>query len=693
MLRVRNLDDQTYEEIVQAAEGRLPWLCPQWTDHNAHDPGITILELMAWYKEMQQYHLNQFTDELCAKLLKLAGVERRPACPARCLVKLPLSAPALPVGTPLHTREGIPFELAEAAKADRPQLKSIRVERTEQSYEVGEMLGDRPITVQPFSMGGEQDAVLRLGFSGGDGQSLRLWFSVDTPAGAVRNPFRDRWQTPRSICWACEGAEETLLLRDDTHALSVSGYVFLRAEGTWPEDEAGLRWLSLTLTDPGCEEEVRLLAISARQFEAVQQETWARSRWYQAEAQEQWQVTVSDGWLKGSELAFFLRTEGDKWIQTDRWQSLPAETGRGFALDTRGASQDGEDNVLIVSQKIAHSHTLLFDTKGLPGETIPLRLEGRTALEEEFLLLCETLHRDGTIQPALWRCVESLSAYGPRDRVFTYDPRRETLTFGDGEHGALLCPGKGAALVANLVLSHCEGGNIPGGHNLYLSGDPEPWQNTAARGGLHRETAAESRDRLLRTISVSEKCVSAADYERLACLTPGLRVAAAKALPAYDPDEPTGMSRGLTVSVVVVPDGGGEKPLPDRRFLRAVQNQLDRVRPIGVQVRAVAPVYVEIDLTLSVRVSGSGTEEALRETMQSYLRREKLGIGAVLRADDVLAQVQAVPGVLQVRDVDLRTTSPGCYQNSYGDIQIPKRGIPHLRSLAIECLPMERAGW
>ena len=77
MLKARNLDDQTYEEIVQAAEGRLPWLCPAWTDHNAHDPGITVLELMAWYKELQQYQMNQFTDGLKWKLLKLAGISPR----------------------------------------------------------------------------------------------------------------------------------------------------------------------------------------------------------------------------------------------------------------------------------------------------------------------------------------------------------------------------------------------------------------------------------------------------------------------------------------------------------------------------------------------------------------------------------------------------------------------------------------
>lgn len=692
MLRVRNLDDQTYEEIVRAAEGRLPWLCPEWTDHNAHDPGITILELMAWYKEMQQYHLNQFTDELCAKLLKLAGVQRRPAQPARCSVKIPPEDPGRPVGTPLHTREGVPFELAEDTADRRPVLQSIRVERDGQSYEVGDMLKDRPITFQPFSMGGKQDAVLRLGFAGAEEQKLRLWFTVEPPQGAERTPFHDEHQVPRVIDWRCEGAEETVLLRDDTHALSVSGYVFLRAEGAWPEDGDGLRWLTLTLTDPGCEEDVRLSAISARQYNVVQQETWAKTRRYRAEALPLWQVTVDDGWLKNSSFAFFVRT-ADRWTQTDRWQQLPAERGRTFVIDTEDAVQDGEDNVLIVSQRTAHSHTLLFDAKGLPGETLTLRLDGRMALEESFLLLCETLHRDGIVRPAFWRCVESLSACGPRDRVFTYDPQRETINFGDGEHGALLQRGKGAVLVADLVLSRCGGGNIPGGSNLYFDGEPLPVPNTAAHGGVHRETPAETRARLLQTLSVTEKCVSAADYERLAVQTPGLRVAEAKALPAYDPDEPTGVSRGLSVAVVVVPAGGGEKPMPDGRFLTAVQQQLDRVRPIGVQVRAVAPVYVEIDLSVSVRTAGGETEPALREAMADYLCRENLGIGRTLRADDVFARVQAVSGVLQVREVDLHTTSPGCYRNSYGDIQIPRQAIPHLRSLTVECLPMERAGW
>ena len=136
--------------------------------------------------------------------------------------------------------------------------------------------------------------------------------------------------------------------------------------------------------------------------------------------------------------------------------------------------------MLVISLDAGHSSRLLFDARGLPGETFFLDLEGRTVLTEDFTLLCDTLDRDGSIRPALWRCVEDLQACGPRDHVFTYDSVRETITFGDGEHGALLHPGKGAVLAASLTLSYCGGGNIPGGENLSFEEDGTAVRNSAA---------------------------------------------------------------------------------------------------------------------------------------------------------------------------------------------------------------------
>ena len=188
--------------------------------------------------------------------------------------------------------------------------------------------------------------------------------------------------------------------------------------------------------------------------------------------------------------------------------------------------------------------------------------------------------------------------------------------------------------------------------------------------------------RLLRQLSDTRKCVSAADYERLAKATPGLRVAAAKALPAFDPDEPTGVSRMPTVTGVVVPDGAGARPLPDRRFLSAVQRQMDRLRPIGTQVKVVPPVYVELDVDVRLRGGEDGVEDELRSALERWLA--ETGIGGLLRAGDAAACVQAAPGVLQVRRVDLRPGSPGCYQNGEGDIRLPRQAIPRLRHLSVE---------
>lgn len=684
MLNARNLDDQTYEEIVKAAKGRLPWLCPVWTDHNAHDPGVTILELMAWYKEMQQYHMNQFTDALRCRLLELAGIVRLPACPARCTVELGTEGPGCLAGDRLTTREGIPFELAQTVPARRPVIARVQVVQGERRMDVGELLGDRHVTFQPFGEEDQDPAQLHIGFSRLGEEDLRLWFDVESPAGAARNPFASLEQVPRLIRWTCQGAADTVLLEDTTHALSVSGCVTLRPEGDWPAGAEGLHWLILTLEDPGCEERVRLSGLSADRWLALQQETWARSRFFRAPARADWTICLDDALARDGELAVFVRT-AECWEQTSRWQAAAAPEGRTLLVDASAAVQDGADNVLAITLDAAHCGRLLFDARGLPGETFFLDLEGRIVLTDSFALLCDTLDRDGRVRPALWRCVDDLCACGPRDRVFTYDPVRETITFGDGEHGALLRRGKGAVLVADLTLTYGDGGNIPGGTELTIQTDDRLVRSQAARGGRGRETASQAQARLLRCLSTTSKCVSAADYERLARQTPGLRVAAAKALPAYDPDEPTGVSRLPTVTVVAVPAGAGDYPLPDERFLAAVQAQMDRVRPIGTQVKVVPPVYVEIQADLVLRSGEDGLEEILHRRLSVWM--EEAGIGGILRAGDAWAVVQSVPGVLQVRETNLRAAGPGCYQNEEGDILLPRRAIPRLGALRVERLP------
>lgn len=75
-LPLENLDNKTFEQLVEEAKKRIPIYAPGWTDHNLHDPGITLVELFAWLLEMQIYRLNMVTDDAMWTFLKLVGIEK-----------------------------------------------------------------------------------------------------------------------------------------------------------------------------------------------------------------------------------------------------------------------------------------------------------------------------------------------------------------------------------------------------------------------------------------------------------------------------------------------------------------------------------------------------------------------------------------------------------------------------------------
>ena len=73
MLKVPQLNDMTYEQIIQRAVSRIPSLTDQWTDFNSHDPGITVLQTYAWLVDMLNYYMDATGDVHVKKYLKLLG--------------------------------------------------------------------------------------------------------------------------------------------------------------------------------------------------------------------------------------------------------------------------------------------------------------------------------------------------------------------------------------------------------------------------------------------------------------------------------------------------------------------------------------------------------------------------------------------------------------------------------------------
>ena len=97
------LDDLRFQELVSEARTRIVRHSPDWTEHNVSDPGITLIELFAWFTDVLAYRIDRIPDRLHVALLGLVGVTPAPSRLARTHVRFMLerSAPALtiPAGT------------------------------------------------------------------------------------------------------------------------------------------------------------------------------------------------------------------------------------------------------------------------------------------------------------------------------------------------------------------------------------------------------------------------------------------------------------------------------------------------------------------------------------------------------------------------------------------------------------------
>ena len=124
MISLPKLDDQNYAEIVEAAKRRIPVIFPEWTDFNEHDPGITVIELFAWLKEMQQYTLDRIPDSTREAMLRLAGVQPLEAAPA-AVELIPAAPPEfLPAGSTAHSADGTEFTLTEPFRRQDAQISN-----------------------------------------------------------------------------------------------------------------------------------------------------------------------------------------------------------------------------------------------------------------------------------------------------------------------------------------------------------------------------------------------------------------------------------------------------------------------------------------------------------------------------------------------------------------------------------------
>src|ERR1700736_5353642 len=92
-LPVPNLDDRRFQQLVDDAKRLVQQRCPEWTDHNVSDPGVTLIETFAFMVDQLLYRLNRVPERNYLRFLELIGVRLFPPTAATVEVTFWLSAP------------------------------------------------------------------------------------------------------------------------------------------------------------------------------------------------------------------------------------------------------------------------------------------------------------------------------------------------------------------------------------------------------------------------------------------------------------------------------------------------------------------------------------------------------------------------------------------------------------------------
>ena len=225
MLVPEQLDNQSYDEIIQQAQKQISLLTSQWTNYNPSDPGITLLELFAWYKEVQQYHLNALSQEHELAYLKLLGAAPNPVQPAQVLLEL--TEDGMVEEKSVFLAEDIPFETTQSIRVCPSRIAYLgrndvvvsdvqKVRRAGGKLEVSPFLAGKSLEPQSFTI--YFDGPLPAG------EPLQLWFQLeDTEHVWEKNGMFDPYVNIRCEYWDGQRYAPVLVLEDSTQSFFHTG--------------------------------------------------------------------------------------------------------------------------------------------------------------------------------------------------------------------------------------------------------------------------------------------------------------------------------------------------------------------------------------------------------------------------------------------------------------------------------------
>ncbi|MDB9494073.1 putative baseplate assembly protein [Spirulina major CS-329] len=672
-----NLDDRKFEDLVEECLLRIPRYCPEWTNFNPSDPGVTMIELFAWLSDQMLMRFNRVPERNYITFLELLGIRLQAPRPAQTHVTFYLST-SLPE----------PYTIAAGVETatNRTEAEEAIVFST-----------DHPLTI----------GVPRI-------RHLLTADSVEERPQILRDRFSGTWTMLPSGDW--EGRD--LELFNEQPREGNCFYLVFDPQQEISGNVVAVNFRGEAATATGINPEH-----PPRSWEA-----WTGTHWQPVLLRPQddhtegfsfSEVTRNGGNpLQGEDVIFHcprqwpvetFGTYNGRWLRCTYRKVTVDQPGYLNSPRIVGMGCRALGGTVSATQSIAIANEILGESDGMPGQRF--RLQGAPILprsEGEYLRVTPP----GGL-PQRWQEVEDFADSGADDLHYTLDSRtgelqlgpliRESaqlldqmdqwrqpqlattaapdptaLTRNKGERQYGAVPPRGAMLT---MVSYRTGGGQQGNVQrdtirIVKSAVPYVAQVTnhePARHGSDGETLEGAVLRVPKLLRTRDRAVTTEDFETLALQGGQGAIARARCLPTVNKEQ------AGTVELVLVPQlaiqritaGYGTSPAElslTPALIESTLAYLDDRRLLGVEIRCREPDYVGVSVHIEVALEPEYREplaqQHIRTSLESQLYRflnpvigglEGQGweFGRPVYASDIINLFQAQLGVRYLGTIQL----------------------------------------
>lgn len=716
MLSHDKLFKKDYNKIFEYSKYITEKVYSKWSDKELHDPGVTLLEMFSFLKDLQQYYMEQTTDKTQKNLLKILGIDIKRGIP----LKIEALVDNISNKTRIANREKIVinnqvYESVEAKVLLEEDVSKIATTCNEKETNIYEMPLKYENYFYPFGNTCDKNNSFSIGFAEkfDDFNRISLYVKIGNHFDIERTKIKDyeKHYPIALIKWQYLGIDKGQkkwinmnIFKDETYNLIQSGKITFNVpygeaikETYYDGNHEPCYWIRGILEDGYYDLPPRIEYITLNSIELIQKDTIVNFKNITLDALNKYQeivlqdfmdiygdiivfVKYKNGWLKLKDSEYDYRADNNMDVKiqlsSERIGSLKMYEGN-------------EEVIKIVSFEKGKKEMLCLGSgTGFSNQRINLPYDD-IVYDDVNILIAET-DSDGEIVYRQWEKTESIKSCSKYDRAYEIDVDTREITFGDGINGRVIPRLDNNVFLIGLSRSGFNEAGINKKHKLE--------KNFYDKNKITLETKyidiVEKAENVESIEKAMERCegdflkpsrtITEEDYLYFVRKVPGLIIKDISLFPGYtiETKNNTLIPAHNSITIQVEPYEGCNKKCT-HYYRENIIRYLEDYRLLTTEVNVCFPEYIGIDIYLDIKLKQNNIylNEEIRKGIQVVFRDcESSG---EITVDNIYMAMMKLEEIKNINSIQLMISYGAGYRNKEGNIVIPKNGRPVINDVDV----------